>query len=56
MIDQLKNQIVAINNELQQVFVRGADAVHMANALVQLEQLFNSLPDDEKEETEDVSD
>ena len=47
----MKKQIAFINSELQQIYVRGIDSIHMANALMELERVFNELPDDPVEET-----
>ena len=44
----MKNTLITIHNELQQIFTRGIDTIHMANALVQLEQIIQGLPDDKQ--------
>ncbi len=41
------NKIIAANNELQQVYVRGIDAVHMAKALMAIEEVYNELLEQE---------
>ena len=41
----MKEVLISINNELQQIYVRGIDTVHMANALNWLSQLINALSD-----------
>ena len=46
----MKQELAAINNELQQIYVRGIDAVHMAKALMTLEELYNKCPEEEKPE------
>lgn len=40
----MKEVLISINNELQQIYVRGIDTVHMANALNMISQLINALP------------
>lgn len=45
-----KEQIALINNELQQIYVRGIDTLHMANALAELEKIYKELSDSEKKE------
>ena len=49
------DKVIAANNELQQVYVRGIDAVHMAKALMTLEEIYNELKAKEEnpEEKED---
>ena len=43
-----KEQIVYINNELQQIYTRGIDTVHMANALLALEKAYTEAVEAEK--------
>lgn len=40
----MKEVLISINNELQQIYVRGIDTVHMANALKGISDLINALP------------
>lgn len=39
----MKDKLINAHNELQQIFVRGIDSVHMANALVAIEQVIQEL-------------
>lgn len=50
----MKEKLINAHNELQQIFVRGIDSVHMANALVAIEQVINEL--DKPAETEEKED
>lgn len=47
----MKEVLITINNELQQIYVRGIDTVHMANALNMISQLINTLPDEDESDT-----
>lgn len=51
----MKEKLVNIHNELQQIFVRGIDSVHMANALIAIEQVIQELdkPAEEEKPKED---
>lgn len=40
-----------VNNELQQIWVRGIDTVHMANALKGISDLINALPSENDDAT-----
>lgn len=50
------DKIATINNELQQIYVRGVDTVHMATALTLLEQVYSELINSTKEKADEVSD
>lgn len=39
----MKDKLINAHNELQQIFVRGIDSVHMANALVAIEQVIQEM-------------
>lgn len=39
----MKEKLINAHNELQQIFVRGIDSVHMANALVAIEQVIQEM-------------
>lgn len=43
-----KEQIAYINNELQQIYTRGIDSVHMANALLALEKAYTEAVEKEQ--------
>ena len=43
----MREQVIAISNELQQIYVKGIDTIHMANALKGLSDLMNMLPAEE---------
>mgnify|MGYP006873120628 CR=1 FL=1 len=45
----MKEDLIRANNELQQIFVRGIDAIHMTNALMILDNLIQKS-DEPKEE------
>ena len=49
----MKEKLINAHNELQQIFVRGIDSVHMANALVAIEQVIQELDKPVEEKTED---
>ena len=49
MSEETKKELLKVHETLQLIFVRGLDAVHMANALMQLEQII------QKEEKENDS-
>lgn len=42
----MKDELIYINNELQQIYVRGIDTVHMANALNVISQLIKSAEEE----------
>lgn len=44
----MKDQLIRAHDELQQIFVRGVDAIHMANAIVVLENCISELEQNEK--------
>ena len=47
--ETMKEDLIRANNELQQIFVRGIDAIHMTNALMILDNLIQKS-DEPKEE------
>lgn len=47
----MKEVLISINNELQQIYVRGIDTVHMANALNMISQLINALSAESEDAT-----
>lgn len=40
MTEETKKQLIEVHERLQLIFVRGIDAVHMAQALMTLEQII----------------
>lgn len=46
----MKDKLINAHNELQQIFVRGIDSVHMANALVAIEQVIQEMDKSAKTE------
>ena len=40
MSEETKKELLKVHETLQLIFVRGIDAVHMANALMQLEHVI----------------
>lgn len=46
----MKEVLIGINNELQQIYVRGIDTVHMANALNMISQLIREADESDKGE------
>ena len=49
----MKEKLIQAHNELQQIFVRGIDSVHMANALVVLEQVIKELGEEKSEDKQE---
>nr|MBQ4455632.1 hypothetical protein [Clostridia bacterium] len=49
----MKEKLIQAHNELQQIFVRGIDSVHMANALVVLEQVIKELEEEKSEDKQE---
>ena len=46
----MKEQLLRIYNELDQIHVSGMDVIHMANARIGLENIINNLQIQEEEE------
>lgn len=53
MNKESKDLLIQIHNELQQIYVRGVDSIHMANALVQIENLISTDEEIKEEPTAD---
>lgn len=46
----MKDQLIRAHDELQQIFVRGVDSIHMANAIMILENCIRDLEQQEQSE------
>lgn len=42
----MKDELIYIHNEIGQIFVRGIDAIHIANALQMLDELIRKDEED----------